>query len=359
MEDPKAQAIDAFSISWGEGRSVNVCIPSFQLDPEMPAKGDRGQSSSSVCGSSLEVQTMVSNIFGPSDRSAISTANGPSLSSSSLGESAMSSSQSPQLQVSRMASIRQSLLSQNIPERVSKILLACWKERTVKQYESAWKQFCHWCHKKSVNSFSCNLDSLLLYLSDLYERGLRYRTINSHRSAISMTRLPIDNVCVGAHPLVFRLMKGIFDLRPVVPKYFKTWDVSGVLKYLISLSPAPFLSLKKMTLKMVMIMAIIKASRADLLHRLDLHYKVYKKDSVLFRVPQLTKTGKPCKPPVEVFFPAFPQDRRQCVVNYLKNFLSTVASVGRCGLHYLFPSLSLMHLFLQQPSPGGSSLFWL
>ena len=61
-------------------------------------------------------------------------------------------------------------------------------------------------------------------------------------------------------------------------------------------------------------MAIIKASEADLLHKLDLRYRVYRKDDVLFRVPQITKTGKPSKPPIEVFFPAFPQDRRLCVV---------------------------------------------
>ena len=93
-----------------------------------------------------------------------------------------------------------------------------------------------------------------------------------------------------------------------------------MLKYLITLSPAPLLSLKKFTLKLVIIMAIIKVSRADLLYKLDLQYRVYKKDGVLFRVPQITKTGKPFKPPIEVFFPAFSKDRRLCVVNYLKNY---------------------------------------
>ena len=132
------------------------------------------------------------------------------------------------------------------------------EKRSEKQFESAWKQFCRRCHKKSVNLFSCPLDSILLYLSDLYEKGLQYRTINSHRIAISMTHLPIDNVCVGAHPLVSRLMKGICNLCPAVPKYLKTWDVSVVMKYLISLSPALLLSLKKLTLKLVMIMAINK-----------------------------------------------------------------------------------------------------
>ena len=67
-------------------------------------------------------------------------------------------------------------------------------------------------------------------------------------------------------------------------------------------------------------MAIIKASRADLLHTLDLRYRIYRKDGVLFRVPQITKTGKPGQPPIEVFFPAFHRDRHLCVVNYLKNY---------------------------------------
>ena len=93
----------------------------------MSAKTDRRQGSNLACGSSMEIQTMVSS--GPSNRSAMSTASGASLSSSSLGESTTHSSQSPQLQVSYVASIRQSLLSQNIPERVSKILLASRKKR--------------------------------------------------------------------------------------------------------------------------------------------------------------------------------------------------------------------------------------
>ena len=187
----------------------------------------------------MEIQTMVSNIIGPSDRSAKSNVGGSSLSSSSLGEPTTPSSQSPRLQVSRVASIRQSLLSQNIQERVCKILLASWEKRTEKQYESAWKQFCRWCHKKSVNPFSCPLGSTLLYLSDFYAKGLQHRTVNSHRSAISMTHLPIDNVCIGAHPLVSRLIKGISNLRPAVSKYLKViqFDPLAPVKTTVLLLP--------------------------------------------------------------------------------------------------------------------------
>ena len=130
-----------------------------------------------------------------------------------------------------------------------------------------------------------------------------------------------------------------------------------------------------------MIVAIIKGFRADLLHKLDLQCRVYKKDGVLFRVPQITKTGKPSKQNIEVFFPVFPQDRRLCVVNYLKSYERKTAkyhNIGRethfihiiCYLFMLFifiyiiylisfPPLNLMNRFLQQPSPDGSSLFLL
>ena len=190
----------------GGGGAVNVCLPCFQPNPEVPTKGDRGESPDSSCGFSMEIETMVSNIIRPSYGSTMSTSTRSPLSSSTLGESTVPYSQSPQFQVSHVTNIRQSLL------------LASWE----KQYESAWKQFCRWCQKKSVNPFSCPLDSILLYLSDLYEKGLQHRTINSHRSAISATHLPINNVCIGAHPMVSRLMKGIFILRSAVPKYIKT-----------------------------------------------------------------------------------------------------------------------------------------
>ena len=115
---------------------------------------------------------------------------------------------------------------------------------------------------------------------DLFYNGLEYRTINSHRSTILMTRLPVDGICVGTHPFISRLIKGLFNLHPLCPRYVQTWDVSAVLHYLKFLSPAPFLSMKNLTLTLVMLMTLISLSTANLLHKLDLHFRVFKRDSV-------------------------------------------------------------------------------
>ena len=53
------------------GDQLMYAFPPFNL--EMSAKGNKRQSSSSACGFSMEVHTTVSNIVGPSNRSAIST----------------------------------------------------------------------------------------------------------------------------------------------------------------------------------------------------------------------------------------------------------------------------------------------
>ena len=63
------------------------------------------------------------------------------------------------------------------------------------------------------------------------------------------------------HPLVSRLRKGIFQEKPPRPKYTEIWDASIVLIYLESLSPADTLSLKELTLKLVVLILLVSGQR--------------------------------------------------------------------------------------------------
>ena len=134
-------------------------------------------------------------------------------------------------------------------------------------------------------------------------------------------------------------MKGIFNLRPPCPRYVQTWDVSVVLRYLKFLSPAPLLSMKNLTLKLVMLMALISLSRANLLHKLDLRFRVFKRDGVLFTLPPVRKSSRVTSPPIDITFPASPQDRRLCIVNYLKTYEKRTKSSVK------FPRINQIHSF--------------
>ena len=58
-------------------------------------------------------------------------------------------------------------------------------------------------------------------------------------------------------------LTGVYNLQPTRPKYVETWDVSKVLSYLKTLSPVEDLSLKMLSYKLVMLIALTQASRSQ------------------------------------------------------------------------------------------------
>ena len=100
-----------------------------------------------------------------------------------------------------------------------------------------------------VPQHSPAVNQVLDYLASLFESGLSYRTINCYRSALSTTLLLIDCYDVGKHPLVTRLMRGIYNSRPPVKTLVPTWSVTIVLRMLKLWSPNDKLDLKHLTTK--------------------------------------------------------------------------------------------------------------
>lgn len=88
-------------------------------------------------------------------------------------------------------------------------------------------------------------------------------------------------------------MKGIFNLRPPIPRYSFTWDVAKVLNYLGSLHPLQDLSMKLLTLKTVALLALATAQRAQTLANLKLNLIQRTGNSLNFRIDSLLKTSRP------------------------------------------------------------------
>ena len=102
----------------------------------------------------------------------------------------------------------------------------------------------------------------------------------------------VDGHNVGQHPLISRLLKGIFHDRPPLPRYTNTWNVQTVLNYLEGLGENQFLSLKVLTWKLTMLLALTRPSRSADLSQLDLGRKTYKPDGVCFYPNALAKQSR-------------------------------------------------------------------
>lgn len=118
------------------------------------------------------------------------------------------------------------------------------------------------CVQNNIDYCTAGIVDVLEFLSTLYyDKGLSYSTINTARSALSSHPL----VGSGNDPLISRLMKGIFNSKPPKPRYMAIWDVSVVLKMLRQCVPVTSLTLAKLTMKLVMLMALVSAQRVQTL----------------------------------------------------------------------------------------------
>jgi len=103
-----------------------------------------------------------------------------------------------------------------------------------------------------------------------------------------MTHEQVEGVPVGKHPLVSQLLKGIYNSRPPQPRYSTTWDVDIVVQYLQSLGDNASLPLKILSQKLLLLMALVEASRISELQALDLRYSVSARRGVI----HLTYSGQ-------------------------------------------------------------------
>ena len=168
---------------------------------------------------------------------------------------------------------------------------------------------------------------VLDYLTSLYAKGLGYSAINTARSALSTMASTDSGQPVGKHPLVIRLLKGVFQSRPTLPRCSVTWDTDTALKHLRKLSPVRELSLKQLTLKLVVLIALLSGQRIQSIHLLDTRNMSKSKSGYKFRIGDLVKTSRPGNHVAEICFPAYPPDRRLCVVTVLNEYLERTRDI--------------------------------
>ncbi|MES9902005.1 MAG: tyrosine-type recombinase/integrase [Sedimenticola sp.] len=137
-------------------------------------------------------------------------------------------------------------------------------------------------------------------------------------------------------------MKGVFNDRPVLPRYTAIWDVSIVLNYIKALAPVDDLSLKLLTKKLVMLMALLSAQRVQSLYLLDIASMVKTDDRAVFSISAAVKQTRPGFHMKPMEFTSFPHDKDLCVIDVLGKYLARTAGI-RGGCSYLFISFQKPH----------------
>ena len=189
--------------------------------------------------------------------------------------------------------VREHLQSQGISSSASDIITQSWRTSTRVQYSSYIKKWMEYCSKRKIDPISPSVTSGINFLAELYHKGLSYSALNTVWRALASVIVLQGNQSFGNHPLVSRFLKGTFTTRPSLPKYKEVWDVNTVLEHLKTFHPAESVSLKLLTLKLVMLMAILSGQRCQTIHALTTRDMKVSDSKVVFTVNELLKTTKP------------------------------------------------------------------
>lgn len=158
----------------------------------------------------------------------------------------------------------------------------------MKQYDSPLKSWWLFCKKYNIDTYEASIPYILKFLSESFESGASYGTINTTRSALSLLISPK----IGSDERIKRFMRGVYRTKPPAPKYNLTWDPGVVLTYLANLYPNEDISLEKITKKVVTILALTTGHRVQTLSLINIKNIKIMSDKIQIYIPDIIKTSK-------------------------------------------------------------------
>ena len=132
---------------------------------------------------------------------------------------------------------------------------------------------------------------------------------------------------VGRHPLVQRLIKGVFQTRPSLPRYKSTWDTSQVLNYLKTLPDYQNITLRNLSLKLVMLCALLTGQRCQTLFLMNLDHMTKTTSSYRFAIDSLVKQSKPGKAQPVLELRKFPGEPKLCAFSAVEQYILRTESL--------------------------------
>ena len=241
-----------------------------------------------------------------------------------------------------MEDLRRSKWMMELSSQAQDIVMSSWSSGTTKSYNTYLKQWAEFCTSKNIDASQATVNVGIEFLTYLFtDKKLGYSAINSARSALSNFIQTNQTVPFGKLDVVSRFMKGIFRLRPSLPKYTVIYDPQIVLDYLKTITD---MNLKSLTLKLTTLLCFVTGQRNQTIHSLDkscMHDDGDEK--ITFFIPTILKTttrGKHLKP-IELI--EYDEDQSLCVVTHIRLYLDVTKSIrknhNKLLLSYVAPHL--------------------
>lgn len=201
--------------------------------------------------------------------------------------------------------------------------MASFSINTLNQYNTSLKSWWLYCEGKGLDYCNSHTNQLLEFLTEKFNSGASYSTLNSYRSALSIL-LGQDVTC---NDYIKRFFKGVYRVKPPAPKYQTTWNPKLVLNYLTNYYPNDSITLKDLSLKTVTLLALASAQRMQTLSLIKIKDIAYDSDKIIIKIEDLIKTSRPGAYQPLIMLPYIKENPKICPALTLEHYINTTVSL--------------------------------
>ena len=211
----------------------------------------------------------------------------------------------------------------SIRKEIARKVTDSWTKGNKQNYQWMFEQWCSICHKRMLQVLKicvCNWVEYLDYLQVTHDHA--YMTLCMHASSICSILEPKKQIRVSMAPLIKQLLKGVFRKKPPARVWTDTWDVKNVLVPPHAWGKPSALNYTHLTLKTVMILALVMVKRPlDLnLLRIIPNAMQMTEDSVTLQLVFGAKNARPNHPYMPTITMRQAEDEFLCPVRHIKEY---------------------------------------
>ena len=167
---------------------------------------------------------------------------------------------------------------------------------------------------------------------------MSFSAINTARAAVSnFVSLSGGHTLQEGAAIMSKFMKGVFSLRPALPKYQHTWDARKVLQFMDKQGPPDKLTLLELSQRLATLLLLLSGQCGQAIHSLQIHDIECSDSLLILRFSKPLKTTRPGSHTGEISLPRFPDKPNNCVVTTFKAYVKRTMGLRR-GKDQLFLS---------------------
>ena len=125
---------------------------------------------------------------------------------------------------------------------------------------------------------------------------------------------------------VSKIWKGIFKLRPTLPKYAVIFDADIILTYMDMLPNNSSLLLGNLSKKLCILLCLLSNQRCQNIASLDLNFGIHSSVKFTFAINKVMKTTKPGKHQQPIQYYSYQENERLSVVNWTELIRENIES---------------------------------